>query len=760
VYPLRLSLKNPKLDHTDVIDASVIDASVQAVNFLRLISALRRRVGLFVVVCLSGIATGALYVLTATPLYTASANIIIENREIRAVRDVSPFSDPAMLDPRESVQTQVEVLRSEKIGLAVINDLNLRPDDPAFPMPSWGSRIWASFVAKLRTTLGFPGTSPDPEQDLDRKLEVLLKLNRNLSISRVGHTFVLQVDYTSPSRSRAAEIANAYTTAYVAEQVNLGIAAARNARSWLQKRTEELRQQSLAADGAVQKFKAEHNLLSTKGQLASEQQFTEMTTQLVNAQAATAQAKARYERIQSIVDKHQTEAAVTESLANPVINELRTKYLDVSRRMSQFEPKLGHDHIAIVTLRNEMAELSSLLFEEFGLVAETYRNEYEAAAGREKALNAEVARDQSIAVAANDAQVQLRQLEQKSEAYKSLYRTFLERYQETGQQQSFTQANVRIISEASQPLRPSYPRTTLVLCISLMLGMLTAAGAVTLREHMDYVFRTTEQVRAELGVDLLGLLPIVSCASSAPPAPDRIAPIMRYAIDNPLSVFAEVLRTAKVAADLALGDKSPKIVGIVSLLPKEGKSTVAENFASLLAFQGAATLLIDADTRNPALTRAIGCERRKSSQCESSALPPLAELVRYEPESGLCILPCIYDKDDPRTAEGLTAATFSALLKSSDRSFQYVVIDLPPIGPVISARGMAPAIDAFIFVVEWGVTSRGAVRATLGKEHSMSEKLLGVILNKVDMKKLKTYEHFGSDGYYNRLYEEYYNLDR
>jgi succinoglycan biosynthesis transport protein ExoP len=215
------------------------------------------------------------------------------------------------------------------------------------------------------------------------------------------------------------------------------------------------------------------------------------------------------------------------------------------------------------------------------------------------------------------------------------------------------------------------------------------------------------------------------------------------------------MRSAKVAADRALQNRSPKIIGVVSLLPKEGKSIVAKNFASLLALQGATTLLIDADTRNPALTNAIGCKTGQGSQSALS-MPPLTELLQYEPGSGLQILPCIYAKDDPRVADGLSAAMLHALLRSGDQSLEYIVIDLPPIGPVVNARGMAPAIDAFIFVVEWGTTSRGAVRAALSNEHSIKEKLLGVILNKVDMKKLKFYEHFGSDGYYQQHYENYY----
>jgi succinoglycan biosynthesis transport protein ExoP len=730
-----------------------IDESVRAApNISRLISALRRQARLFTAFCLAGVAFGTLYLMAAKPLYTASANIIIDNRQVRAVHDVSPLAERPILDNAE-VESQAEVLRSEKVGLAVVKQLNLS-EDPAFVDPTWMDKI-AAFLDNLGPAIGSAPPVHAADPGLNRQLNALKTLNRNLLITRVGRTLILQIDYTSPDPVRAAEIANAYTDAYLLEQLNSRIEAARHARSWLQQQTEELRELSVNADFAAQKFKADNKLFATKGMLISEQQFSEMTTQLVAAQAATAQAQARYLGIKNIIDTHQTESAVTESLANPVINDLRTKYLDASKRMSDLERKLGPTHVTVVNLKNTMDELSTLLFQELARVAQSYRSDYEAAAAREKALTDILTRQQSVAAGANDAQVKLRQLEQKAESYKTLYQSFMQHYQEAARQESFPMADGHVVSAASPPLAPSHPRAPLVLAISLGLGALTGAGVGRLREFMDGVFRTAEQVRDELGVDVLGMLPVLAGASLPQQVPDTMAPILRYAVDDPFSAFAETMRSAKVAADRALQDRSPKIIGVVSLLSKEGKSIVAKNFASLLALQGAKTLLIDADTRNPSLTFAIGCERGQGSQSALS-MPPLTELLRYEPGSGLQILPCIYAKDDPRVADGLSAAMFHALLRSGDQSLEYIVIDLPPIGPVVSARGMAPAIDAFIFVVEWGTTSRAAVRAALSKEHSINEKLLGVILNKVDMKKLMTYEYVGSDGYYQRRYEKYY----
>jgi succinoglycan biosynthesis transport protein ExoP len=717
-------------------------------NISRLVSIARRQARVIIACCLAGGAVGTLIIMTATPLYTASAAITVDDRQARVFRDITVPGSP------DEVESQVQVLRSEQVGLAVVKKLKLS-EDPTFAAQA---TILDSVMGKFWAIIGPAQTLNGADPDLKRQLTVLKTLNANLRITRIPNTFVLQVNYTSPNPVRAAEITNAFTDAYIAEQLNSSIQATRRARYWLQQRTAELRQQSVEADLAAQKFRADNNLLATQGTRISEQQFNEMTTELVAEAAATAQARARYLRIKNILDSHQTNSAVTEALGNPVINELRTKYLDASKRKTDLERKLGPNHVTVVDLKNTIEELNTLLFQELGRIAETYRNDYEVAAAREKTLTENLTRQRSVAVSANNAEARLRELQQKAESYKTLYQTFMQRYEEAAQQETFPVTDAHVMSVAVPPLAPSYPRKPLVLVISLALGAIAGAGAAMLRESMDRVFRTAGQVREDLGVDVFGMLPALSDASLPKYVLDNMVPIpiMRYAIDHPYSAFAETLRSAKVAADLELKDRSPKIIGVVSLLPKEGKSTVAKNFATLLALQGAKTLLIDADTRNPYLTRAIGCERRQGSQSESCAPPPSAGLLWMERESRLQILPCIYAEDDPRVAEGLSSATLHSLLQSSNQSFDYIVIDLPPIGPVVNARALAPAIDAFIHVVAWGETSRGAVREVLAKERLISDKLLGVVLNKVPMEKLKLYELFESEGYYHRHYENYY----
>ncbi len=246
-------------------------------NISRSISAIRRQAALFLAFAVGGLTIGMIYLMSATPLYTASATIILESRQVRAVHDVSTLSDASPNDTAEIVESQLEVLGSQKVGLAVIKTLNLSADDPAFTKPKRTDLILSWGMAKLAALLPAGHPAADADSALIRQLKLLGALQRNLLVSRVGHSLVLQVDYTSPSASRAADIANAYTNAYLLEQLSAGASETRHAQNWLKQRTEELRRLSIEDDFAAQKFRAEHNLIETKGALVSEQQLNEMT---------------------------------------------------------------------------------------------------------------------------------------------------------------------------------------------------------------------------------------------------------------------------------------------------------------------------------------------------------------------------------------------------------------------------------------------------------------------------------------------------
>jgi succinoglycan biosynthesis transport protein ExoP len=708
---------------------------------------------------------GLVYVVTAVPLYTANISLLLDADKNRLVEELSMAGTG--LEDETALLSQVEVLTSETIGLAVVDKLKLG-EDPVF-MAEPRSLV-GTLLAPVRALMNIPkwfssGNVDDgPEM---RRAYAQIILSKNMSVDRVGKTYVLNIGYTSPSPQLSAKIANAIGDAYVVDKLNSKYESTRRASSWLQERIVELRQKALETDLAVQKFRTANGLVSTGSQLVSDQQLSELNTALIGAQAETAKARARLDRIQSIVSSGQSDAIVTDVLDSSVSTELRKKYLDAAKVEGEISKKLGVNHAQAVRLRAEMAEYKRLMFEEVNRIAESYRSDVDVAAAREKSLQDSVSKATLISATANETQVQLRELERESDTYRTLYQTFLQRYQEAVQQQSFPVTESRVITSASAPEKASYPRKPLVLALFFVIGAAAGTGIGAFREFRDRFFRTGDQVRDILKQEFLGAAPLIAQSKQTgnalqvgevnPRLINKQSSISDYALDNPLSAFAETLRSAKIAADLSILSKKCKVIGIVSTLPGEGKSTVSTNFAELLASQGNRTVLIDADLRNPGTTRAL------ARHAQAGILEVIIEnqspkdLLLFNPRTGLAFLPAVIKHRVPHSSELLISQAMRNLVAQLSQHYDYIIVDLPPLGPVVDARAMASnIIDGFIYVVEWGQTARRVVRHTLNTEPQVAAKCLGVILNKVDNEKMKLYRSYGSSEYYHSRYSQYY----
>ena len=714
----------------------------------------------------AGLIISGIYIVAAVPQYTATVNILLDTPKVRAVADA--YDSSGLSFETGGIDSQVEVLKSERIALGIIKKLDLK-NHPRFK-PSRNPIAYAigSAFSWVKDLLGIRDLDAEAAQAVeeDRVLErrIVNTLSSNMQIKRIGRTYVLDLKYTSPDPGFASQIANAYADQYLTDQLDAKYDATTRAAVWLQDRINELRGRSLEADAKVQQFRTENGLIAVDGKLVNEQQLSAANAQLSEARAKMAEAEARAQRIEAIAKEGSVDSAVTESLANPVVAQMRTKFLEASKREAEISKKLGADHIAAVNLRNEMKQYERLLFDELGRIGETYRSDYQIAKSRLEALEINLRSMVAQTAGDNKTLVQLRELERESETYKQLYSTFLTRYQEAIQQQSFPITDARVITAATAPLDQSWPKRSLVLALGLVVGGMAGVGAAFVLEMRDRVFRTGEQVQSELGVEFLGLLPALSVSTHRPtdaaPPPagslGTVAPSMRYALSAPLSGFAETLRATKVAADIALRAKRPRVIGVVSVLPSEGKTTVSKNLASLVASLGSKTLLIDGDLRNPGLTRAIAPHTTHGLVELLQGQRTITEVALREPDSGLTIIPAIVNRKMTNSSDLLSSQAMRNLLARTEGLFDYVILDLPPIGPVIDVRAAADLVDAFVFVVEWGKTPRALVRSTLEVESEVMERCLGVVLNKVDQTKMKLYEGSEYRNYYYSKYSKYY----
>ncbi|KRQ12576.1 polysaccharide biosynthesis tyrosine autokinase [Bradyrhizobium manausense] len=718
----------------------------------------RRQFPTMVAIVSACVILALLYLFTAAPQFTSTASMVIDTRKVQLFQQQSVLGDIAV--DSATVETQVEILKSENISLAVIRDLHLI-DDPEFTGSGGGL---------LGSIIGFVSglfSSGQPSSEFEQTRKALEHFEKNRTIKRLGLTYVMEIGYTSKDPVKAAKIANSIADAYIVDQLEAKYQATRRASVWLQDRIKELRTQASAAQKAVVDFKIANNIVDTGGRLMNEQQLAEVNSQLVLAHAATAEAKARLDRMNDIQKQDIPDANVADALKNDTIVKLRGQYVDMASKESIWSAKYGSDHLAAVNLRRQMAEIKKNIQDELRRIQESYKSEYDIAVTREEAIKSSLNNVISESQLTNQAQIQLTELQSNAQSYQAMYDNFLQRYMESVQQQSFPITEARVISAATTPLKKSYPKTLVILAAALLGGLMLSFGVAVAREFTDKVFRTTGQVEEMLGANCISILPALSEPAVALGLSGKLGRsgnnpepnLLRYVVENPLSRFSEAVRSLKVAVDLNSIVRENRVLAITSTLPNEGKSTLSTNLAQLIAHGGARVILVDSDLRNPSLSRALVPNAQTGLVDVVAQKAQLDDAVIIDPETKLSILPAGSTSKLLHTNEILASKAMHGLITLLRSKYDYVVLDMPPMAPVVDVRVTSSFVDSFVFVVEWGKTKIDVVRHNLRGSPEIQDKLLGVVLNKADTKALARYESYHGRYYYQKYYARYGYVD-
>lgn len=709
-------------------------------------------IGAFAALCFG---LGIAYLWVTPPLFTASTNVLIDARRMELFRNESVFEEAGLNS--SVVESELQVISSQKVADDVVRVLGL-DEDPEFVggSPSLVGMIVGPvkrFIAGLLAPKAEGGGGERDDATIAAET-----LRAAMNVRRIGMSYVIQVSFTSLDAEKAARVANAIAQAYIADQLEAKYKATERASGWLQARITELRDKASEADRAVQTFKADNSIISAgNNRLLGEAQVNELNTQLLTARNETAQAQARLTRLQEVNRSGIPDAAVADVLQSGIINRLRQDYLDLSKREREWAARYGEDHGATKNLRNQMTEIQRSIDLELARLEEIFKSNLEIAQSRqrslEEALEAQVLRSGETM----QAQVKLRELESAANSYRSLYDTFLQRYTQAVQQQSFPVTEARVITPATPPQLKSAPKGSVILPLSLAMGLCIGVAAAFAREFSERVVRTTRQLETIAETECLGILPTVEPPAKAKRAQreqmvakakaDPKARLIRTddfrqsaVLDEPFSRFAETIRAVKVAADINNIARRTQIIGVVSSIAQEGKSVVSANLARLIAQTGSRTILIDCDLRNPSLTRSLAPDARVGLAHVLLRQKELADAVYVDPLTGLHMLPVAMDVRIMHTNEILASEAMARFLDYCRGQYDYIVVDFPPILPVVDVRAAAHLPDAFVLVVEWRRTHIEIVRTAVASSPVIHQKLLGSVLNKVDVKTLSSFE--------------------
>jgi polysaccharide biosynthesis transport protein len=682
---------------------------------------------------------------TVSPRYTATAQVLLQPRKekIFGQENILPELN---LEPG-NVDSQLSVIQSINLLRQVIEKEKL-VEDPEFGRGFSGGLL--SFMPVF--------FKPSEASDATKKPDGLIPpdilrsiglLKSALDVQRVNRTYVLSISVTSEEPAKAARLANAVADAYVVDQLDARYDAAKRASSWLAERMESLREQVRQSEEAVAKFRKENNLVATNSEAKvtiSEQQLSELSGELISARAETAEKRAKYEQAAQVRQRGGNLQAIPDVVRSNVISDLRKQQAEVDRKEADLVARYNDLHPLVINARAERRDIARSIVAEVQRILVNLKNDYDVAKTREASLEASLAEATGQTGLENGVGVRLRELERINTANKTLFDNFLNRAKITQEQSSFEEREARVISPATRPNTPSFPRKGMITALAGVVGILVGVGGALALDNLNAGFTTAREIEEKLGEPVLASLPVLTDKERKIDA--AVLDPARYLVARPLSRYAEAVRAIRVGIQMADVDNPAKVVLVSSSIPQEGKSTVALSLAFSAEKAGQKVLLVDGDLRHRSVSKYFGAESRPGLVDMLTGTALLEDALFWQ--GRVAVLPAGAKSQNPPDLLG--SERMKAAIEKFRSHFDYIIVDSPPLGPVIDARVLEALVDKVIFVAWWRTTQREVIAENIiyfVRKH----KLAGVVLNQIDETKTPRYGVYSDyTGYYYRKY--------
>ncbi|MFA7166666.1 MAG: polysaccharide biosynthesis tyrosine autokinase [Desulfoplanes sp.] len=692
----------------------------------------------------------AIYTFTATPIYQASAQLIIEkdNPNILSIEEVLSVDSSGT----DYYQTQYKIIESRSLARKVIQKLHLETSEEFFPAPkedffstmkqSVGGTLqtWKAGIISLFKT---DGDAEVPQKEASDQGLVNTFLSR-LTVEPVRNSRLVFIRFEARDPRMAANIVNALAQAYIDQGMEAKLEASQNAVKWLDDRVQEERGKVEAAELKLQRYKEKNSIItdfSNDSENITAQKLAELNSQVVEAETRRVEAQTRYEQTLRLINQPSMLDSIPEILNNSLVQRIKTDEVDLSKHFSELSKKYGPRHPQIVALKAEMRTLDLQRKAEIKKVVNSLKNEYEVSQAREDSVKRALVKIKKEALGLNKKAIEYGVLSREAESSRQMYDLLIKRFKETALTEDIKTGNVRIVDRAEVPQGPIKPKKQLNLLLALIVGLTLGVGLAFFLEFMDNTLKTPDDIKRFLKIPYLAPIPYYDLGEPGG------GPYSRELITQhfPKSTASEAYRGLRTSLLFSSADAPPQVIMITSAGPGEGKTLTSSNLAATMAQSGSKVILLDCDLRRPRMHKIFNLNRDMGISNILAGSMEASELVTKTDIENLSVIPS--GPIPPNPSELLGSQRMRKLIEVLRQHYDRVIIDSSPITAVTDASVLSDVVDGVVFVVRSGHTVRDVVKNALDSLHMVKAKVLGAVLNGVNV---------GKEGYYYYQYNYYY----
>ncbi len=688
---------------------------------------------------------------TATPLYKATTDVMLERNTSDSLTSNYSYTP---YDP-EFLETQHQLIQSAAVVEKVVQSLNPEKIYDSFfhkkekkvsyinNFLHWLKDIYLSIKEMLGINKLLSSSTGVVTKEISSEKPVPLTkaqilenvIKAGISVEPVANSRIVKIGFISDNPALAMKVANSVAKAYIEELVDMQMEVSQYSIEWMSKKAASQRKKLEDSEQALYNYKKKHAIVTVENRLTVlPQRLAELSQSLTKAETKRKELFAVYSQIKNI-KKEQLET-IPAIVANTSVDSINKKILLADQKISELSKKYGYKHPKMITAVNELKGLKKKKYKVLQDAVQTIKNQYQLAVANENALKDLLGQTKFQAETLEEKSIQLGMLQRKVDTNKYLYEALVKKIKEKGITEKSQTVNVWVIEKAQLPRFPAKPKKSRNILLGVILGLFGGIGCAFFLEYLDNTVKTPEDVEEKFNIPVISTIDLFK---------DKKKTIVENVLHDPSSLIAESFKGLRTSIFLSSANNPPKTLLITSMIPGEGKSSVAACLALSIAQADKKILLIDADMRRSSQHKNFNLDNTAGLSSMLAGLSEKNESINLNISDNFDLLTA--GPIPPNPSELLSSTRMKDMLTDFSASYDMIIIDSPPLVSVTDPLVLSQNVDGVIIVTWAGKTTNEILRKGIKQLKEVHAPVTGVVLNRFSAKKSGYYYNYG-DYYY------------